>query len=94
MQNKKRLGRGGSKRSHKVLRPTTSGITPLTIRRLARKGGLTKVSGINYDSSTKKKYVNDEDDSKVRMIAPKGAKGANGLRKRDSLSWAQTLWGI
>ena len=89
MQYNKGLGRGGPKRSHKVLRPTTSGITPLTIRRLARKGGLTKVSGIDYDSSKKtQKYVNGKDDSKVRMIAAKGAKGANGL------IWASKIFGF
>jgi len=40
------LGKGGAKRHIKVLRDNIQGITKLAIRRLARRGGVTILSGL------------------------------------------------
>ena len=46
----KGLGKGG-KRHKKVLRDNISGITKPAIRRLARRGGVKRISGLIYDES-------------------------------------------
>jgi len=43
----KGLGKGGAKR--KVMRDTIQGITKPAIRRLARRGGVKRISGLIYD---------------------------------------------
>lgn len=45
----KGLGKGGAKRHHKVLRNTIDGISKSAIRRLARRGGVKRISGLMYD---------------------------------------------
>lgn len=45
----KGLGNGGPKRHKKVLRDTNVNITKPAIRRLARKGGVKRISGLVYD---------------------------------------------
>ena len=45
----KGLGMGGAKRHNKVLRDTIKGITKPVIRRLARRGGVKRISGLIYD---------------------------------------------
>ena len=42
----KGLGKGGAKRHRKVLRANIQGITKPAIRRLARRGGVTRISGL------------------------------------------------
>ncbi|GAV59579.1 Histone domain-containing protein [Cephalotus follicularis] len=42
------LGKGGAKRRRKVLRDNIQGITKPAIRRLARGGGLERISGLIY----------------------------------------------
>ena len=44
----KGLGKGGSKRHRKVLRDNIKGITKPAIRRLARRGGVKRISGLIY----------------------------------------------
>ena len=44
----KGLGKGGAKRHRKVLRYNIKGITKPAIRRLARKGGVKRISGLIY----------------------------------------------
>ncbi|KAI8116406.1 hypothetical protein FF38_12484 [Lucilia cuprina] len=44
----KGLGKGGAKRYRKVLRDNIQGITKLAIRRLARRGGVKRISGLIY----------------------------------------------
>ena len=44
----KGLGKGGAKRHRKVLRDNIQGITKLAIRRLARRGGVKRISGLIY----------------------------------------------
>ncbi|KAJ1442356.1 hypothetical protein B484DRAFT_390085 [Ochromonadaceae sp. CCMP2298] len=43
------LGVGGTKRHRRVLRDNMSGITAAAIRRLARRGGVKRISGICYE---------------------------------------------
>ena len=47
----KGLGKGGAKRHRKVLRDNIQGITKPAIRRLARRGGVKRISGIIYDET-------------------------------------------
>ena len=45
----KGLGKGGAKRHRKILRDNIQGITKPAIRRLARRGGVKRISGLIYD---------------------------------------------
>ena len=45
------LGKGGVKRHRKVLRDTIQGISKPAIRRLARRGGVKRISGLVYDET-------------------------------------------
>ena len=49
----KGLGKGGAKRHRKVLRDNIQGITKPAIRRLARRGGVKRISGMMYDETRK-----------------------------------------
>ena len=42
-------GKGGAKRHRKVLRDNIQGITKPAIRRLARRGGVKRISGLIYE---------------------------------------------
>ncbi|XP_041820306.1 uncharacterized protein LOC121626024 [Chelmon rostratus] len=44
----KGLGKGGAKRHRKVLRENIQGITKPAIRRLGHRGGVKRISGLNY----------------------------------------------
>ena len=44
----KGLGKGGAKRHRKILRDNIQGITKPAIRRLARRGGVKRISGLIY----------------------------------------------
>jgi histone H4 len=45
------LGKGGATRHHKVLRDNIQGITKPAIRRLARRGGVKRISGLIYEET-------------------------------------------
>ena len=45
----KGLGKGGAKRHRKVLRDNIQGITKPAIRRLARRAGVDRISGLIYE---------------------------------------------
>jgi histone H4 len=45
------LGKGGAKRHQKVLRDNIQGITKPAIRRLARRGGVKRISGLIYEET-------------------------------------------
>ncbi len=45
------LGKGGAKRHRKVLRDNIQGITKPAIRRLARRGGVKRISGLVYEET-------------------------------------------
>jgi histone H4 len=47
----KGLGKGGTKRHRKVLRDNIQGITKPAIRRLARRGGVKRISGLIYEET-------------------------------------------
>jgi len=47
----KGLGKGGAKRHRKVLRDNINGITKNAIRRLARRGGVKRISGLVYETT-------------------------------------------
>ncbi|ODN00718.1 Histone H4 [Orchesella cincta] len=47
----KGLGKGGCKRHRKVLRDNIQGITKPAIRRLARRGGVKRISGLIYEET-------------------------------------------
>ena len=45
----KGLGKGGAKRHRMILRDNIQGITKPAIRRLARRGGVKRISGLIYE---------------------------------------------
>ncbi|KAL5721803.1 histone H3.1 [Ranunculus cassubicifolius] len=47
----KGLGKGGAKRHRKVLCDNIQGITKPAIRRLARRGGVKRISGLIYEET-------------------------------------------
>ncbi|KAL5105837.1 Histone H4 [Taenia crassiceps] len=47
----KGLGKGGAKRHRKVMRDSIQGITKPAIRRLARRGGVKRISGLIYEET-------------------------------------------
>jgi len=47
----KGLGQGGAKRHRKVFRDNIQGITKPAIRRLARRGGVKRISGLIYEET-------------------------------------------
>ena len=47
------VGRGGGMRCRKVLKDNISGVTKPAIRRLARRGGVKRISGLIYDEIRK-----------------------------------------
>jgi histone H4 len=47
----KGLGKGGAKRHRNVLRDNIQGITKPAIRRLARRGGVKRISGLIYEET-------------------------------------------
>lgn len=47
----KGLGKGGIKRHRKILRDSVQGITKPAIRRLARRGGVQRISGMIYEEA-------------------------------------------
>jgi len=47
----KAVGKGGAKRNRKVLRENIQGITKPAIRRLARRGGVKRISGLIYEET-------------------------------------------
>ena len=47
----KGLGNGGAKRHPKILRDNIQGITKPAIRRLARRGGVKRISGLIYEET-------------------------------------------
>ena len=47
----KGLGKTGAKRHRKILRDTIQGVTKPAIRRLARRGGVKRISGLIYEET-------------------------------------------
>ena len=53
----KGLGKGGAKRHRKILRDNIQGITKPAIRRLARRGGVKRISASMLFPSTSSSYI-------------------------------------
>ncbi|KAF5379548.1 hypothetical protein D9757_009277 [Collybiopsis confluens] len=51
LSSKEGLGKGGAKRHRKILRDNIQGITKPAIRRLARRGGVKRISGLIYEET-------------------------------------------
>ena len=51
MSGRGKGGKGGAKRHRKVLRDNIQGITKPAIRRLARRGGVKRISGLMYEET-------------------------------------------
>ncbi len=51
MSGRGKGGKGGAKRHRKVLRDNINGITKPAIRRLARRGGVKRISGLMYEET-------------------------------------------
>jgi histone H4 len=47
----KGLGKGGAKRHRKILRDNIQGITKPAIRRVCRRGGVKRISGLIYEET-------------------------------------------
>jgi len=47
----KGLGKGGAKRHQKILRDNIQGVTKPSIRRLGRRGGVKRISGVVYEET-------------------------------------------
>lgn len=50
-KGEKGLGKGGAKRHKKVLKDNINGVTKPAIRRLARRGGVKRISGKMYEET-------------------------------------------
>src|SRR5258705_5497109 len=50
-KGRKGLGKGGAKRHRKILRDNIQGITKPAIRRLARRGGVKRISAMIYEET-------------------------------------------
>ena len=71
----KGLGKGGAKRHRKVLRDNIQGITKPAIRRLARRGGVKRISGLIYEETRgvlKVFLENDIRDAVTTRSTPRG----------------------
>merc|ERR1712244_62175 len=51
LEDQKTIGKGGALRHRKVLKDNIAGITKPAIRRLARRGGVKRISGLIYEET-------------------------------------------
>jgi histone H4 len=66
----KGLGKGGAKRHRKILRDNIQGITKPAIRRLARRGGVKRISGLIYEETRGVLKIFLENVSRLTLLAP------------------------
>ncbi|XP_076061412.1 histone H4-like [Oratosquilla oratoria] len=64
----KGLGKGGAKRHRKVLRDNIQGITKSAIRRLARRGGVKRISGLIYEENVIRDAVTYTEHAKRKTV--------------------------
>ena len=81
----KGLGKGGAKRHRKVLRDNIQGITKPAIRRLARRGGVKRISAFIYEETCSVLKVFWKTSSVMLSLTP------NMKRKRLSLLLMQFM---
>ena len=77
----KGLGKGGAKRHRKVLRDNIQGITKPAIRRLARRGGVKRISGLIYEETRGVLKVSSLNTPRGRLSRPHSVQ----IRKLNSL---------
>ncbi|XP_078284332.1 histone H4-like [Rhinoraja longicauda] len=65
----KGLGKGGAKRHRKVLCNNIQGITKPAIRRLARRGGVKRISGLIYEDVIRDAVTYTEDAKRKTVTA-------------------------
>ena len=77
----KGLGKGGAKRHRKVLRDNIQGITKPAIRRLARRAGIKRISGLIYEEtrSVLKDFLRNVIQDAVMYMEHAGRKTVAGL---------------
>ncbi|XP_041378798.1 histone H4-like, partial [Gigantopelta aegis] len=80
------LGKGGAKRHRKILRDNIQGITKPAIRRLARRGGVKRISGLVYEETRGVLKVFLENVIRDAVTYTEHAK-----RKTDSYSYGRCL---
>ncbi|KAK3729322.1 hypothetical protein QZH41_000696 [Actinostola sp. cb2023] len=80
----KGLGKGGAKRHRKILRDNIQGITKPAIRRLARRGGVKRISGLIYEETrgVLKVFLENQLVKKMPPKAPVGKKGEKKAGKK------------
>ena len=79
----KGLGKGGAKRFRKVLKDSIQGITKPAIRRLARRGGVKRISGLIYEETRGviKTFIENVVRDLHRVLSPKNRnRFGRGLR--------------
>ncbi|KAI5414968.1 hypothetical protein KIW84_040428 [Lathyrus oleraceus] len=83
----KGLGKGGAKRHRKVLRDNIQGITKPAIRRLARRGGVKRISGLIYEETRGVLRDNIQGITKpaIRRLARRG-----GVKRISGLIYEET----
>ncbi|KAK9286248.1 hypothetical protein L1049_014635 [Liquidambar formosana] len=74
----KGLGKGGAKRHRKVLRDNIQGITKPAIRRLARRGGVKRISGLIYEETRGVLKIFPENNSFDQIISKENLGGFIG----------------
>ncbi|XP_041484746.1 histone H4-like [Lytechinus variegatus] len=77
----KGLGKGGAKRHRKVLRDNIQGITKPAIRRLARRGGVKRISGLIYEET---RGVLKVSDTLISNLERKDSVNASDMRNYDN----------
>ena len=75
----KGLGKGGAKRHRKVLRDNIQGITKPAIRRLARRGGVKRISRLIYEANAARAAEEPEPALPSSTYAEKRASAFNQL---------------
>jgi histone H4 len=78
----KGLGKGGAKRHRKVLRDNIQGITKPAIRRLARRGGVKRISGLIYEETDNIQGITKP---AIRRLARRG-----GVKRISGLIYEET----
>ncbi|KAK8938308.1 hypothetical protein KSP40_PGU002518 [Platanthera guangdongensis] len=89
----KGLGKGGAKRHRKVLRDNIQGITKPAIRRLARRGGVKRISGLIYEETrgVLKIFLENVIRDAVTYTEPED-RHCNGRRLRSQAPGPYSIW--
>ena len=83
----KGLGKGGAKRHRKILRDNIQGITKPAIRRLARRGGVKRISGLIYEEYRRVLQA-------FFLLSAKRRPDGHCIRAETTRTHAVRLWGL